>query len=118
VERVEQTDLASELEKLRHPLYVVRVGQNVSSYFEPSLETGEDKWQINDQNLVILPEPILKLNNTWVDTDPIVHYMNENDILRGMGQMHFFYINRNSLNLKMDHKSGWDDLHLLYLKRC
>jgi len=43
--RVERTDLASEVVELRRRLYVVGVGQNVSSHSEPSLETGEDSCQ-------------------------------------------------------------------------
>ena len=59
-ERVEQTDLASELGELRCHLYVAGVGQNISSRSEPSVKTGDYSWQINDQNLDFMVDEIVR----------------------------------------------------------
>ena len=49
--RVERTDLASEVVELTRRLYVVGVGQNVSSHSEPSLKIGEDSRQLMNKIL-------------------------------------------------------------------
>ena len=59
-ERVEQTDLVSELGELRRRLYVAGVGQNISSHSDLSVKTGDDSWQINNQNLNFMVNEIVR----------------------------------------------------------
>ena len=68
--RVEWIDLASELGELRRRLYVVGVGQNVSSHSKPSLKTGKEGWKINDQNLDFIVNEIVwreQIVSGWSD---------------------------------------------------
>lgn len=38
----------------------------------------------------MLPEPILKLYETWVDTYPVIHNMEENKTFVGLYHIYFF----------------------------
>jgi len=76
-----------------------------------------DWWRGYGVDLEILPEPVLKLYSTYVDTHPVIHNMNESNIFEGLCPMYFLTEKEIPWTWRWALEAGWDDVHLPYLKR-